>query len=268
MSGMEDLTDLMFEISNEDRLRILIQLDEETMNITGLSRRLGITTQEASRHLSRLSDVGLTQKEADGLHHTTNYGRLVLRQLRGLEFTSGRRDYFMTHSLESLPEEFVCRIGEIKDTTFIDDVMVAFYSIEKVIREAEEYLRIISDQYPVSSIPLFTDAFRRDVKVETIDAADWVPPQRLKDAIQAEDVEAVLQARSKKVMLERVLERLDVFLWMSEKEVAALAFPNLEGRFDYLGFTGLDPRFHRWCSDLFQHYWSRAEIKTEFVLIT
>ena len=38
----------------------------------------------------------------------------------------------------------------------------------------------------------------------------------------------------------RVLRRVDVFLYMTEKEVCALAFPNLDGRFDYLGFTSTD----------------------------
>ena len=42
---MERLCDLLFEVSNEDRLRILIRLGEGPMNVTGLSRELGITTR-------------------------------------------------------------------------------------------------------------------------------------------------------------------------------------------------------------------------------
>ena len=54
---MENLCDLLFEVSNKDRLRILLQLDEEAMNVTRLSRELGLTTQESSRHLARPSGV-------------------------------------------------------------------------------------------------------------------------------------------------------------------------------------------------------------------
>jgi hypothetical protein len=43
-SGLENLCDLLFEVSNEDRLRILLQLDEEALNVTRLSRGLGLTT--------------------------------------------------------------------------------------------------------------------------------------------------------------------------------------------------------------------------------
>ena len=66
---------------------------------------------------------------------------------------------------------------------------------------------------------------------------------------------------------EKMLERLDTYLFMSEKEVAVLAFPTLNGKFDYLGFASTDERAHKWCSDLFLHYWERAEAKKEFVLI-
>jgi len=47
---------------------------------------------------------------------------------------------------------------------------------------------------------------------------------------------------------------------MSEKEVAALAFPTTEGRFDYFGFTSKAEGTHRWCSNVFQYYWDRAQI--------
>jgi hypothetical protein len=38
---LEHLCDLLFEVSNEDRLGILYRLEEEAMNVTGLARALG-----------------------------------------------------------------------------------------------------------------------------------------------------------------------------------------------------------------------------------
>lgn len=101
---MERLCDLLFEISNEDRLRILILLCGGPTNVTGLSKELGVTTQEASRHLSRLGDIGLTEKDSEGLHHITPYGELTLSQIRDLRFTSKHREYFSTHDLSRLPD--------------------------------------------------------------------------------------------------------------------------------------------------------------------
>jgi len=57
---MESLCDLLFEMSNEDRLGLLRRLEEGALNITGLSRTLGIANQEVSRHAARLAEVGFT----------------------------------------------------------------------------------------------------------------------------------------------------------------------------------------------------------------
>ena len=50
-----------------------------------------------------------------------------------------------------------------------------------------------------------------------------------------------------------------MFIAMSE-EIAALAFPSAEGRFDYLGFTASDEEAHRWYRDLYLHYLDAARI--------
>ena len=62
----------------------------------------------------------------------------------------------------------------------------------------------------------------------------------------------------------RMLDEMDVFLWMSEKEVAVVFFPTVEGRFDYKGFTSRDENTLRWCKELFHHHWERGEPKREF----
>lgn len=265
---MESLCDLLFEVSNEDRLKILRRLQEGGLSVTGLSRALDLTTQESSRHLTRLGDVGLTNRDADGLYSLTPYASLVLRQLDGFEFTSTHKDYFLSHTLEGLPTEFLCRIGELEGSAYVDDVMVAIYNVERAVQRAEEYYWIVTDQYPVSFFPLLAEAFERGVEVRTIDAADWDPPAQLKEGIHPEDAEAVLRARRSGAIEERILGRLDIVLWMSDKEVAGLAFPTIEGRFDYLGFNSADEKAHRWCSELFNFYWEMGEKKTEFVLIT
>ena len=50
---MKELCRMLFEAYNDGRLAILMRLDEEAMNVTGLSQALGLTTQEASRHHPR-----------------------------------------------------------------------------------------------------------------------------------------------------------------------------------------------------------------------
>lgn len=264
---MESLYNLLFELSNEDRLGILRRLDEEVMNVTNISGALGLTTQESSRHLSRLREVGLTRKDVDGSHRLTPYGELALKQLKGLEFMSEHRDYFVSHTLARVPREFVYRMGELAESSYMDDISAAFYSVEKAIREAEEYVLSITDQYLLNTNFLIAEACERGVKVKNIEEKSWVPSPEIMRAYRAEDAiyQAVLRARSTGLLKESVLEGLDVYLFMSEKTVAIVGFPLPDRRFDYLGFMSEDERSHKWCKDLFQHYWERTQPRARVV---
>lgn len=265
MFGLENLCNLLFELSSEDRLRILHQLNKEAMNVTNLSKMLGLTIQESSRHVSRLGEVGLTQKDIDGLHHISPYGKSILKQLPGLEFTLQHRDYFTTHSLERFPPEFVSRLGDLTDSTYTDEVMAVFHTVETGMQEAEEYIWAIVDQYLMSTVPLARDAVERGVKIKVIEPEDWVAPPEFYRMRENAEEQWASRARKAGLLEDRVLEGIQVFLYMSEKEVSALAFPTIEGKFDYLGFSATDEQAHKWCRDLFQFYWEKAELRRGFI---
>jgi len=255
---LERLGDLLFEVSNEDRLRILNKLDEKPLKITNLSRELDLTNQECSRHVTRLGDVGLTMKDADGFHRLTFYGELVLRMVPGLAFVSEHGDYFRSHSLEMIPQEFVTRIGELKGSSYVDDVMVVFHNVERIILDAEEYVWRLTDRYLMTALDELEEAVKKGVEVRLLEPRDIVFPPGWNGAGPV-----IEEATTRGQFLNRLLERTDVFIAMSEKEVAGISFPLRGGRFDYFGFHANDERSHRWCKELFQHYWERSESRQQ-----
>jgi len=187
--AMESLCNLLFELSNEDRLGILHLLGQEALNVTGIARRLGLTTQETSRHVSRLSDIGLTEKDSGGDFNITPYARTVLVQLGGLQFTSENKDYFASHTLESLPPEFICRIGDLADSRYVNDMGASMFLVEKVIQESESYILSITDRIaPSRFLQLMKEAFDRGVTVKTLvslsdrvvlpSTTEWLDTQR------------------------------------------------------------------------------------------
>jgi len=249
----------MFEISNEDRLRIVRELGVESLNITGLSRRLDITTQEVSRHVSRLSDVGLTERSPEGLYSLTPYGELILKQIEGLEFTSRYRDYFKDHSVADLPSELVSRLGDLSGGTFIDDVMVTVHRIEETIKNAEEYILNLNVPYIASAFPLIGDILERGVECRFLRTEDLaVPDVMIDDRERSIDEDLIQRTSATGQYIERLIDQAPVIMYMSEKEVAILTFSLTNGEFDFHGFTYADERMHRWCRDLFNHYWERS----------
>jgi predicted transcriptional regulator len=259
---MERLCDLYFELSNEDRLEILIKLCGEALNVTGLARELDITTQECSRHLARLSEALLVARDSEGAYALTPYGWLSLRLIAGQGFVAENRDYFNTHTLEFLAPELVNRIGELHWGKAAENVMLVFSLVENIIRESQEYLLFIHDQYLPSILPLGVEAMRRGITSKSVELKAKTPERVLDsirpDYISLEDEEYFIQVWSEGRIVPRFTEEVHVFLYINEKE-ALIAFPLAEGGYDYLGFSSEDPTFHKYCTDVFEYYYERAD---------
>ncbi len=248
-SDIERFCQLLFETSNEDRLRILQLLQSEPMSVTNLSKRLNIGTQEMSRHVSRLIIAGLVERDGDGLNHISVYGRLTIAQLSGLRFTSRNSHYFSDHPLDKLPLQFRLRLGELEESTFLEDTILVFDHVEKMISEAEEYVYRITDRYLRSWLPIIDDALKRGVEYRMLSPEEIVVPSNFKLP------PLMTKADLSRQFNVRTTPGPYVFLAMSEKEVSALGFLNSKGKLDYYSFQSRDARFHSWCHDLFNYYW-------------
>ena len=127
------------------------------------------------------------------------------------------------------------------------------------MEEAEEYVLTIADSILQSYLPLEIESIMRGVKNRTIVQHDvQLSPGVLAVARREE---AVLAAAGMSELLEaRYIDRVDVFLVMSEREVAGITFRTVDGGFDHMHFSGSDSRFHGWCKDLFEYYWVRSHL--------
>lgn len=255
---MPDFFDLMFEVSNEERLRILEAINDEKSSFSALARRLDITTQEVSRHFNRLMEAGLTTREK-GYPVLTPYGKLVLRQLEAVQFSNYHKDYFKTHVTESIPSGFLSRMGELAGMRYQDDVMRVIHDVIRILDEAEEYVLDINLPYIASAFPHIRRAYERGVKGMFLHGPELkVPPemQQVRDESFTEEFMADLRTRD--IYEEKYME-LGIVLYMNEKEVAILSFPTVQGDYDFIGFTSKDPIAYQWCKEIFYHYWDQGK---------
>jgi predicted transcriptional regulator len=256
---MERLCDLLFELSNEDRLNILKVLEIEDMRLSHVSKKLDFTVQETSRNMSRLSEKGLVTREPEGTFKITAYGRYALRLLPGYEFLSAHTDFFQTHTLDRLPSEFFPRIGDLAECTLTGDAMITFYNAEQMMQEAEEYLLLISDQHMISAIPHMTNALKRDVMIRVIMPKDQgYPDGYAEQEVVKESIPVFAKARQSGLLEERWVPVVDTPIGISEKMTGRIFFPTVEGVFDYNGLTVVDERSHKFVVDIFEYYWERS----------
>jgi len=243
---MERLCKLLFELSSSERMNIMLEIQKQRMKLSHISKKLDMTVTETSRHLQRLSEAKLVEKDVEGSYRLTPFGELTLSLLSGFDFISKHRDYFITHTISRLPPEFVSRIGELINCTFTDDVMVAFHKVEELIQVAQEYVWILSNQILMSTLPFLEEAVKRGVRFRLMLPEDMTPPPGFKPIPAIPLIER------------RTLQVVDVVIVISEKQ-ARVAFMTIDEKMDHIGFGSMDESSHKWCRDLFLHYWGRAK---------
>ena len=164
----DEIVKLLFDISSSDRLTLLFAIRKENLRLTQLAEKISATIQETSRHLGRLTDAKLIEKNSDGSYTVTSYGRLVLILLSSYNFLSKNKDYFLSHDISFLPQEFIERIGELSLYEYSVNVSNVLRHIEQVISSAKEYIWLMADQAVITGPSIDQAIGNRDVSVNII----------------------------------------------------------------------------------------------------
>jgi len=140
--------------------------------------------------------------------------------------------------------------------------------MERVFREAEEYHQYISPFRAIShnSLKHVVEKLDEGLKIRNIEEISYRVPETAIANTPEEDRFGLERHWKKGNMQLRYIEKIDVRINMSEKEVSIFTLPDLDGKVDMFGFASDDPLFHKWCADLFNYYWEKGKTKTVFEL--
>lgn len=254
MSSPEDdrLYDTLFEISNDIRHKILLLLKEQPERVTQISNKLELISPEVSRHLTRLSDSELIQKDLDNYYHVTGYGLHILDLIGEMEFFTKNREYFVSHNALHIPVIFKQRLPELSKYQYVNNFMGFLNFIDEKIKEANEFVWLCIDQYPLIAIDSLLNAVERGVKVKIIEQNDLSGP-----TVAFEDKHLIALGSDTPDVIIKNHDRKDVYLFVSDVS-SAVSFPTKDG-FDYSGFIVSDLELDSWSEDIFNYYWENAQ---------
>jgi predicted transcriptional regulator len=246
-SGPEEgVNALFYELSSNDRTRILSALKEEELKLNDVVHRLDLTATEAFRQLQRLTEASLIERKSNGKYHLTSYGRLVVESSSSLEFISNFKEYFRAHDAFVLPHELRARLGDLggcrlvtsnTDTLNIADEMIE--SVEKRIDATVFGLEV-----------LLKKMFNR--------LEDGVNERWLMHDGFLPKAKTFLRS-AKKLPELRCTMNIPIELLLTEK-MAGVTLPLNGGTSSYCSFFGTEPRFLKWANDLFDAEWQKAKI--------
>ena len=151
--------------SSSDRLTLLFTIrKEENVRLTQLAEKIRATLQETSRHLRLLTDAKLI-KNSDRFFNLTSYCRLIMVLLPSYVFLSKNRDYFLSHDISFLPQEFIERIGELSVYEHAPNVSSILRHTGQVKSLANEYVWLMADQALITSPSIAEVVGNRDLSV-------------------------------------------------------------------------------------------------------
>jgi len=257
MKTSEGFHNLLFEMSNENRYGVLLILQKEAKRITDLTREMKLTTTEVRRHVSRLAEVDLIQRDIEGFYHLTPYGETSLLLFQEFIFLSSNSEYFKTHTLSRIPMGFVKQIGELSASVKLNDAMDFLRHTENLFKESKEYVWLLVDQFPMNSLTTIVEAIERGVRFRIIEPRERILNPDI-ESLTSEETQALSRTRHTPLVDQRMVDDVNVYLFLSDNR-CVIAFPTSEGQYDYRGFTAIDGSSLEWCRVLFQHYWDIAE---------
>ena len=251
---MERLAELLFILASTDRLTLLSELHNAKLRSGHLTVKLSATPQETSKHLMRLRDANLIEKDSDGFFSLTVFGKIIVNLIPSFRFLAQNRDYFLSHDISSLPLEFIERLGEIQEGQHTDNVGSVIAHLQQVVQSAEEYIWLMADhrlgnqEYVTKSGKLETNATMTwRVILPTGSNINWTEVRRTA-GIHKDRIEYHLIEDS---------DDIKIGIAMNEK-IAGVVFPDTKGKIDFNGgFRSNNPLFHKWCKDLFVYHWNQ-----------
>jgi predicted transcriptional regulator len=258
---LEHLAELLFIIASIDRLTLLSEIAIEKRRLSQLSAKLPATPQETSKHLMRLRDAKLIEKDSDGFFGLTAFGKIILNLLPSIKFLTQNREYFLSHDISSLPQEFIERIGELQEGEYGEKVGSILAHTQHVVQDAEEYIWLMAD-HPLGGQEYVT----RSGKLKSSHTVTWRIILPADSSIDWPDLRRTVGSHKGRIEYRLIEDAKNIKAGIALNEkIAGLTFPDIMGKkLDFnSGFRSNDPIFRKWSQDLFEFHWNKAEKKVQ-----
>ncbi len=234
------------EFANPIRIEILQQLNYASFSFTSLSKKLNISNSEVSRHLNRLIEQRLVQKERGSKKLSlTSFGELMITAFAPLDFILHHAEYFQEHGLFNLPTSFIRDLDQLSDSELIQGTGNVMLKLQEITEALKEEVWVMTDQaFPFGK--------------QMMDTRYIVSPEMAKYRPHIKDYNRSTVAR--------VLPHISTAVLIADGETGVLFFPDNHGNPEFSqGFyvkkenkLGLEYILRLW-----DHYWEKGEVVSE-----
>jgi predicted transcriptional regulator len=238
-----------------DRLTLLSEIAiEKKRRLSQLTTKLSATPQETSKHLVRLRDAKLIEKDSEGFFGLTAFGKIIVNLVPSFRFLTQNREYFLSHDISSLPLEFIERLGELQGGQYVDKVGSVLAHIQQVAQGAEKYIWLMADHRLGDQ-----EYVTKSGKLESSSTLTWRVIVPASSSINWTEVRRTAGTHKGRIEYHLIEDPNDIKAGMALNEkIAGFTFPDITGKIDFnSGFRSNNPLFRKWCQDLFVFHWNK-----------
>jgi predicted transcriptional regulator len=252
---MEHLAELLFILASIDRLTLLSEIaNEKKLKSSQLTTKLSATSQETSKHLMRLRNAKLIEKDSDGFFGLTAFGKIILNIVPSIRFLTQNREYFLSHDISSLPLEFIERLGELEEGQYADKVGSVLAHTQQAVQDAEEYICLMADHRLGDQ-----EYVTKSGKLESNSTITWRVILPVSSSINWSELRRTVGTHKGRIEYHLIEDPSDIKAGIALNEkIAGVTFLDSTGKLDFNGgFRSGNPLFHKWCEDLFVIHWNK-----------
>jgi len=253
--GLENYAKYFLEVSSEQRLKIIQLVNKKKFRLSEIAKELGATTPEVHRNLDRLEKSGFIVKDAEGNFVLTALGHMLLALIPNFAFIIENKKYFIRHPINSLPEKFILRLGELFEGKFISSYVDVFEYWKNTYENAQEYIYNILYEVP------YFDEFVKPIhrKLEEGIKIKSIFYEKAKVSNSRDDVIKKFKKYIDSGDIQRMMTKSIAPAVTINERQCCLIFPNRDGKIDAgYAFVSEDASFHQWCFDYFNYSWYNA----------
>lgn len=250
--------ELLFELSHSVRYEIMKALAEGPLKLTKLGGLVGANNPEVSRHLDRLKKALLVDKDPSGSYYTTSFGSIIMSALPYFTFVTSLPEFFLEHDLSKIPQEFMCRLGELESCEIVQGTTVNFYRLDEMSKTSTDKILTVSNEF-------ITKIEEKDLVEFGNALASGFVLRYLFQENQLSDMNLmhlVDHCPAEKECF-RALPQVPLFCSICDDEVM-ISFLDAKGKADFsVCFWSKDPGVMKWCEDLLNHLWENGKPVSE-----
>lgn len=246
MDSME-LARLYNELSSHVRLTILEMLTEGDARFSDIVKKVELSSPEVSRHLKRLQEASLVEKQVEGGYTLSLFGDTVMRMTSNMEPLMDKLDYFKTHDTSSIPVHLLRELESI-DEAKPENVFAMMGTLYSKLSDSEFFWDVVIQSSSSETVMMSTlDVEKLDLEIKFLSSREII--SNLIETTPPLDIKIDF----------RILDTTGFSVTVMSN-AAMLALPDKNGVIDRNAYImGNSPAYIDWCKRLFLHYWEQAK---------